>query len=59
MKHKDTQALWTENCLHQVQENRQIIIKEEGNKKDGKQEEADVKKILSECIRRFKTKSSK
>ena len=40
---KETQALWTENCLRQEQENRQIIIKEEGSKKDSRQEEADVK----------------
>ena len=38
-------ALSTGNCLRQVQENRQIIIKE-GSKKDGRQEEADVKKIV-------------
>ena len=38
----ETQALSAENCLRQVQENRQLIIKEEGSKEDG-QEEADVK----------------
>ena len=31
-------------CLRQVQENRQIIIKEEGSKEEDEQEEADVKK---------------
>ena len=40
---KETQALSTENCLRQVQKNRQIIIKEAGSKKGGRQEEADVK----------------
>ena len=35
--------LSTENCLHQVQENRQIIIKEKGSKEEDRQEEADVK----------------
>ena len=30
-------------CLGQVQENRQIIIKEEGSKEEDRQEEADVK----------------
>ena len=39
----ETQALSTENCLRQVQENRQIIIKEEGSKEEDRQEEADVK----------------
>ena len=38
-----TQVLSTENCLRQVQENRQIIIKEEGSKED-EHEEANVKK---------------
>ena len=41
---KETQVLSTENWLRQVQENWQIIIKEEGSKKDGRQEDADVKK---------------
>ena len=40
---KETQVLSTENWLRQVQENWQIIIKEEGSKKDGRQEDADVK----------------
>ena len=43
-KHKETQALSTENCLRQVQENRQIIIKEERSKEEDRQEEAYVKK---------------
>ena len=30
----EIQALSTENCLRQVQENRQIIIKEEGSKEE-------------------------
>ena len=30
---KETQALLTENCLRQVQENRETIIKEEASKK--------------------------
>ena len=30
--------------LRQVQENRQIIIKEEGNKEEDRQEESDLKK---------------
>ena len=39
----ETQALsTTTKILRQVQENRQIIIKEEGSK-EGRQEEADVK----------------
>ena len=42
-RNKETQALSTANCLRQVQENRQILIKEEGSKKDSRQEEADVK----------------
>ena len=42
----ETQVLSTENCLRQVQENRHIIIKEEGNKEEDRQEEADVKKIF-------------
>ena len=41
---KEIQVLSTENCLRQVQENRHIIIKEEGNKEEDRQEEADVKK---------------
>ena len=40
---KETQAFSTENCLRQVQENRQIIIKEEGSKEEDRQEQADVK----------------
>ena len=39
---KEIQVLSTENCLRQVQENRHIIIKEEGNKEEDRQEEADV-----------------
>ena len=42
----ETQALSTENCLRQVQDNRQIIIKEEGSKEEDRQEEADVKTSL-------------
>ena len=42
-RHNETQALSTENCLRQVQENRQVIIKEEGSKDEDGQEEADVK----------------
>ena len=38
----ETQALSTENCLRQVQENRRVIIKEGGSKKEDRQEEADV-----------------
>ena len=34
----------TEICLCQVQENRQIIIKEEGSKEEDRQEKADVGK---------------
>ena len=40
------QALSIENCLRQVQENRHIIIKEEGSKEEDRQEEADVKIIV-------------
>ena len=40
----ETQALSTEKCLRQVQESRQIIIKEEGSKEEDRQEESDVKK---------------
>ena len=43
---KEIQALSAENFLRQVQENRQIIINEEGSKKDGRQDEADVKKNI-------------
>ena len=43
---KETQALSTENFLRQVQENRQIIIKEEGSKEEDRQEEADVKNLF-------------
>ena len=42
-ENNNTQVLSTENCLRQVQENRQIIIKEEGSKKEDRQEEPDVK----------------
>ena len=47
-KHKETtkQALSTEKCLRQVQENRQIIIKKEGRKEEDRQEESDVKKEI-------------
>ena len=58
-KHNETQALSTEKCLRQVQENRRIIIKE-GSKGE---EETDVKQknknknfvlfLFKECIRRF------
>ena len=41
---KETQALSTEKFLRQVQENRQIIIKEEGSKEEDRHE-ADVKKF--------------
>ena len=42
----ETRALSTENCLRQVQENRQITIKQEGSKEEERQEEVDVKKNL-------------
>ena len=39
-RNKEIRALSTENCLRQVQENRQI--KQEGSKEEDRQEEADV-----------------
>ena len=45
----ETQALSTENCLRQVQENRQIIINEKGSKEEDRPE--DVIKMTK--IRRF------
>ena len=39
----ETQALLKDNYLRQVQEKRQIIIKEKGSKEGNRQEEADVK----------------
>ena len=39
----EIQALSTENCLRQMQENRQITIQEEGSKEEDKQEEAGIK----------------
>ena len=44
-KHKETQALSTENCLRQVQE-KYIILKEEGSKEEDRQEETDVKNLF-------------
>ena len=52
-KHKETQTLSTENCLHQVWEDRQITIKEEGNKEEDRQEGADVTKITSSFLSVF------
>ena len=39
---KETQALSAEHCLRQVQENKQIIINEEGSKEEERQEDASV-----------------
>ena len=47
---KETHALSTENCLRQVQEERQMIIKEEGSKDEDRQEGAGVKTFLTKTL---------